>query len=119
MQLAAGGDGRCSSAMQVTVESVELLGVLCAADTPGTQAALDHIVRVDPASQGVSLQQVRSLDTQLHSLACGLLQHVRAGGSCQALRHTKFSAAPACKPRSQPGTGQLSAACNSCHPPRV
>ena len=55
LQLAAGGEGRCSSAMSASVENVELLAVVCAADVPGTQAALEHIIAVDPASLGSTL----------------------------------------------------------------
>lgn len=60
VQVAGGTDGRCTSAMRVDVDSVDLLAVVCAADEPGTQAALEHIIQVDPASQGVALYQVRA-----------------------------------------------------------
>ena len=64
VQLASVGEGRCSSAMSASVDSVELAAVVCAADEPGTHIALEHITSVDPASQGVPLQQVQ------HFLAC-------------------------------------------------
>ena len=46
--------------MRVDVDGVDLLAVVCAADQPGTQAALEHIIQVDPASEGVPLYQVRA-----------------------------------------------------------
>ena len=52
------GEGRCSAAMQATVENVELLAVIADGSPSGLQVALEHIVAVDPASAGVPLQQV-------------------------------------------------------------
>lgn len=59
-QVQEAGEDRCSAAMQATVDSVELLAVVADGSPAGLQAALDHIVAVDPASAGVPLQQVLS-----------------------------------------------------------